>query len=732
MNIYLIKPKFPVTYWGFEYSNDLSGVTYTSGPLGLATIAALTPPEHHVEICDENIEPIDYEKSCNIVGLTGYLMQGPQIFQIAAEFRKRGKLVVLGGPITGLNLEGCRGKVDVIFVGEAEYTWKQFLDDYRHGDYKTEYVQREPINMEDSPVPRVDLMKLKKYVHATLQTTRGCPFGCEFCDIVVLFGRKVRFKKVEQVIAEMDAVVREGAESLFFTDDNFIGNKAYAKALLTAIIEFNNTLTTPLSYMTQVSINLAKDEELMELMYKANFRSVFIGIETPRKASLQEVNKGQNVRTDLLEDVRKIQSYNITVSAGMIVGFDHDDDKIFQEQLDFIMEANIPWAMTGILQAVPETPLYKRLQQENRLDVSAEYFEVDNTALDVNIVPKNMTKHQLVEGYRWLVKQLYSYDNYAKRVIGALRQFERKSSIPFYFPTRWQLKVVWRTFRYYLFTLDRQRRNFFLKILSYTVKHRPYMFVEAMTYIVSFKHLHLYTYEHLERILRQKDAVRVAPEHALIEVRRRLTAAYDELRKHAAQVNAQAAVAYDELKEYAAHVGKHAVEEYDELRKHSATFSKQATAAYDELKEQATNVGRRALEEYEELREQALAARKQAFAAYEDLEKYAAEFGQQTAQRCDELRELAAIKSEQALSTYRDLCRQITVISEQVSGLYAELGTQAAAMKARAAGMNTHVEEMYRELEEQANALSQKSAILLEDLRKHLSEFPAAPLAQKG
>lgn len=693
MNIYLIKPKFPVTYWGFEYSNDLSGVTYTSGPLGLATIAALTPPEHHVEICDENIEPIDYDTSCDIVGLTGYLMQGPQIFRIAAEFRKRGKLVVLGGPITGLNLEGCRGKVDVIFVGEAEYTWKQFLADYQRGDYQREYVQKEPIKMEDSPVPRVDLMQLKKYVHATLQTTRGCPFGCEFCDIVVLFGRKVRVKKVAQVIAELEAVAKAGAESLFFTDDNFIGNKTYAKELLTAIIEFNKTLPTPFDYMTQVSINLAKDDELLELMYKANFRKVFIGIETPRKASLQEVNKGQNVRTDLLADVRKIQSYNITVSAGMIVGFDHDDEKIFQEQLDFIMEANIPWAMTGILQAVPETPLYKRLQQENRLDASAEYFEVDNTALDVNIVPKNMTKTQLVEGYHWLVKQLYSYENYAKRVIGALRQFERRSSIPFHFPTRWQLNVVFRTFRYYLFTLDRQRRRFFLNILAYTVKHRPYMFVEAMTYIVSFKHLHLYTYEHLERILRQKDA---APEHALVEVRRRLAAAYEELRKHAAQVSAQAAT------------------------------------AYDELKDQAVNVGKRAAEECEELREQAIAARRQASAAYEELGKYAAGFSQQTAQRYDELRDSATVTRERALSTYRELCQQLTVISEQISHLYQELGAQAAAMKTRVAGINARAEEMYRDLEEQANAVSRKSALLLEDLNTHLPEFPLAPLAQKG
>ena len=463
MKIYLIKPRFPITYWGFEYSNDLSGVTYTSPPLSLATIAALTPFDIDVEICDENIEEIDFDKECDLVGLTAYLMQGPRAFRIAEEFRKRGKTVALGGPITGLNLEDCRGKADVLFVGEAEYTWPTFLDEFRQGRYQTEYIQTEKIDMRDSPVPRMDLLKLDKYVHAAIQTTRGCPFGCEFCDIVVLFGRKVRSKSVEQVIAELREAVKQPVSSIFFTDDNFIGNTRYAKELLQAIIEFNNSTKIPLAYMTQVSINLARDEELLELLYKANFTNVFIGIETPRKSSLQEVNKGQNVRTNLLEDVKKIQSYNISVSAGMIVGFDHDDDRIFQEQLDFIMEANIPWAMTGILQAVPKTPLYKRLEQEQRLDLTSEYFEVDNTALDVNIVPKNMSKEQLIQGYTWLVQQLYTHDNYAKRVIGSILSYSHAAEKRFALPTRWQLNVVLRAVKYYLVTLDRKRRRFFLE-----------------------------------------------------------------------------------------------------------------------------------------------------------------------------------------------------------------------------------------------------------------------------
>ena len=710
MNIYLIKPKFPVTYWGFEYSNDLSGATYTSPPLGLATIAALTPPEHYVEICDENIEPIDYEKNCDIVGLTGYLMQGPQIFKIAREFRRRGKFVVLGGPITGLNREGCRDKADVVFVGEAEYTWKQFLDDYQRGTHRAEYVQVEHVDMKDSPVPRMDLLKLGRYVHAAIQTTRGCPFGCEFCDIVVLFGRKVRFKSVPQVIAEIREAAKQKIDAFFFTDDNFIGNKAYAKELLRAIIEFNTTASTPFEYMTQVSINLAKDDELLELMHKANFTKVFIGIETPRRSSLQEVNKGQNVRADLLKDVEKIQSYNMSVSAGMIVGFDHDDQSIFQEQLQFIMDANIPWSMTGILQAVPETPMYKRLQAEGRLDASAEYFEVDNTALDVNIIPKLMTKEELVNGYTWLVKQLYSYENYAKRVIGSLKAY-RQQPKPFTFPSRRQLAIVWRTTRYFLFTLDRQRRKFFCEILKYTLRYKRHTFVDAMTYIVSFKHLNAYVYEHLDRVLTQKEAVaRALPEMAFADMKRRILAAYEDLRSRAADVSAQTAAAYDELKASAANMGKQAAEEYEELRKHASRLNAQAAAAYDELKANAANIGKYA----------------------EEFGKQTTEFSRQAATRYEELRQQAALKREQAALRYEELRREFAAISEQIVALYQELSVQAAAMKTRTAGMGSRLEDIYRELEEQAAALSRKTALMLEELEAHLPEFSSSQTVQAG
>lgn len=693
MKIYLINPKFPVTYWGFEDSNDLSGLKYTTPPLALATVAALTPPDIEVEICDENIEAIDFDNDCDIVGLTAYLVQGPRAFQIAAEFQKRGKTVVLGGPITSLDPETCVGKVDTVFVGEAEYTWKQFLEDYRTGSYRDEYIQKERIDMRDSPIPRFDLLKLPLYSNSAIQTTRGCPFNCEFCDIVVLFGRKVRCKPVPQVIAELREAVKQPIDSIFFTDDNFIGNRKYAKELLRAVIAFNKTQNTALHYITQVSVNLAKDEELLQLFYEAQFNKVFIGIETPRKESLKEANKGQNVKTDLVADIKKIQSYNIDVSAGMIVGFDHDDASIFQEQFDFIMKTNIAWAMTGILQAVPKTPLYKRLKQENRLVTSTDYSALNNTALDINIIPKNMTKEELVAGYKWLVQQLYSYENYAKRVIGNLKTYTRKPNVKIYFPTFLQLKIVLRTLRYYLLTWDRKRRKFSLDILKYVFLHKPYAFHDAMIHLVSFKHLHTYVYEHLEKAVSQKA---VELEQSPTGSKQAVFTAYEELRKQAAAVSKQAATTYEELRQQAATMGKHAAKEYEELRKQAAALSKQAAVTHEELRQQITALSQYTTDEYEELRKQAVTLSKHATEEYEELRKH------------------------------------IAAVGQRATVAYEELRQQAAAVSKQAATVSKRAAVIYGELEKQATTISQKAAVILEELEKAVTPASQIPSVQEG
>jgi radical SAM superfamily enzyme YgiQ (UPF0313 family) len=644
LKIYLINPKFPITYWGFEHSNDLSGAKYTTPPLALATIAGLTPVGIDVEICDENIEGIDFDHDCDIVGLTSYLVQGPRAFEIAAKFRNRGTTVVVGGPLTTLSPETCKDKADVLFTGEAEYTWPQFLADYPTGTYRSEYIQKEKINLHDSPVPRMDLLKLGQYTHAAIQTTRGCPFGCEFCDIIVLFGRKVRCKKVSQIIFEMQAALKQRVGSIFFTDDNFIGNRKFIKELLRAIIEFNKTTDVSMQYMTQVSIDLAKDDELLQLMYEAHFNRVFIGIETPRKASLKEANKGQNVRSDLVLDIRKIQSYNIDVSAGMIVGFDHDDASIFQEQFEFIMKSNISWAMTSMLQAIPKTPLYERLKLENRLDTSRE--AATNTTLEVNIFPKNMTREELVTGYHWLCKQLYSYENYAKRVIGNFKEYTKKPMVKVYFPTFFQLKILLKTFRYYLLTWHWRRFHFSMKILKYVLMHKPFLLYDAMVHLVSFKHLHTYVYDYLEKAFNEKVA---AFEQSVIQSKQGMASAYEEMRKHAAVVSQKAVKAYDEMKSQIAMVGEYAAKEYEELCHRAAALNQQAAHAYDELRKQAQDLSQHAVHEYNTLLQHAASAvsKRMLKVEFEEFRRQLIVFNSSIAMACEELRKQALALNEQ-------------------------------------------------------------------------------------
>ncbi|MDH5681684.1 MAG: B12-binding domain-containing radical SAM protein, partial [Spirochaetota bacterium] len=412
MKILLINPKFPPSYWGQEYSGPITGYTYVFPPLGLATVASLSAP-HHVEIIDENVEKIDFEyaKQFDIVGLTGYMIQSEREFEICDELRSRGIFVAIGGPNAYLIKEDCREHCDVLIAGEAERTWPKFLKDFEQGEWQNYYEEAEKISLDYSPIPRFDLIKLSKYTAGIIQTTRGCPFTCDFCDIIVMYGRKVREKPVEQVIQEIDALRLLGKNNIFFADDNFIGNKRYAKQLLRAIKDYNNLHNNSLEYYTQVSMNLAHDEELLQLMYDCRFLKVFIGIESPRKSSLEGASKGVNTRNDLLTDVRKIQSYNILIMAGMIVGFDSDDREIFQEQVDFLQAAGIPYAMVGTLQAIPHTPLYDRLKRENRLIDCGS----GNNFASTNIVPKLMTFQQLIEGYNWLASQLYTVEKFTKR-----------------------------------------------------------------------------------------------------------------------------------------------------------------------------------------------------------------------------------------------------------------------------------------------------------------------------
>ena len=490
MKICLIAPRNPESFWTFDRILPSLNRKCIFPNLSLPTVAGITPREHEVVLVDENVEPIDFDIDADIIGVTGYVVHKKRIFEIIAEFRKRGKFIVAGGPLASLCPEELRDKVDVVFVDEAEYTWPQFLKDFEAGAWKSEYRQDEKPSMHDSPLPRFDLLKIDRYRSMTIQFTRGCPFTCEFCDIIVMYGRRPRAKTVDQVLTEVRELHRLGARNIFIVDDNFIGNKKEAKTLLTALIAWQREFDYPIEFMTEVSINLSQDDELLALMREANFQTIFVGIESPRASSLEETKKNQNLRENLLDSVHRIQRAGIEVMAGMIVGFDHDDTQIFEEQFRFIQDARIPVSMTGMLQALPKTPLYKRLKEAGRLAAES----VGDQFVLTNIVPKGMSREELYEGYRKLLQRLYSYRNYRQRVMqlilnrGTLIQDKIVAK-------RQDFVILARVLWHCVIRTSPKRSLMTLSLLAETLVRRPKMIRAAVT--LSLQHKHMYEYMRL-------------------------------------------------------------------------------------------------------------------------------------------------------------------------------------------------------------------------------------------
>jgi radical SAM superfamily enzyme YgiQ (UPF0313 family) len=418
LSICLINPKFEPSYWGFDYALPLypgdKRCTMITG--ALPALAGLVPASHEVVLIDENVEDIDFESlpRFDIVGVTGMNVQKERMRDILLRLRELAVFTAVGGAYASVNEPYFDGLCDVLFVGEAETTWPEFLQDFAAGQpTKKVYVQAEKTDMTKVPKPRYDLLKVPRYASGALQFSRGCPFQCEFCDIIVTFGRRPRTKRPEQVIEELEDMRQAGFFSAFLVDDNFIGNKKAAKDLLRLLVPWQEKNGYPLRLSTEASINLADDRELLELLYAANFRHVFIGIETPRAASLNETKKFQNTRGDSLETkIERIQNAGIDVHAGFIVGFDNDDKSIFEEQYKFIQENGVLLAMVGMLTAIHKTPLYERLKRDGRL------VEDDPNC---NIVPQQMTREELQRGYWDLVRRLYTPEAFFDRYFRVYR-----------------------------------------------------------------------------------------------------------------------------------------------------------------------------------------------------------------------------------------------------------------------------------------------------------------------
>lgn len=415
-DIVLINPRFEVSFWGMEHALPLMGKRANLPVACLPLLAALTPSEHTVTLMDENVEAINYERCAraDIVGITGMSVQRFRMKEVLAELKRRGCFTVVGGPLVTVMEDYFNGLADVVFIGEAEDTWPRFLKEWKQGLHQYRYEQTEKSDMSLVPTPRFDLLKSRHYAFGSVQFSRGCPFQCEFCDIIVTFGRRPRIKTAAQILAELDAVTASGMKIVFIVDDNLIGNKKAIKGVLREVAAWQRRNAYPLTLFTEASIDLADDPELIELMIEANMIAVFIGIESPDEDSLRETKKFQNVRAGgtLLEKVRRIQDAGIEVWCGMIMGFDNDDETIFHRQIEFVQQAQIAYSMSGMLTAIPKTPLHARLASEGRLDPA------DVPEFGSNVIPLKMSREALRDGFIQVMNDLYEPGLYFERLDG--------------------------------------------------------------------------------------------------------------------------------------------------------------------------------------------------------------------------------------------------------------------------------------------------------------------------
>jgi radical SAM superfamily enzyme YgiQ (UPF0313 family) len=415
----LVYPEFPNTYWSFKHALPFAGKRSAYPPLGLLTLSAMLPKTWEKRLVDMNVRRLrDSDlKWADIVFASAMIVQQDSLRGVIDRCKALGVRVAVGGPFVSTGMEHV-ADADFLFPGEAETTVPEFLRDLELGVPQHVYQSDEKPDLTCSPIPDFSLVEMSRYSSMAIQYSRGCPFNCEFCDIIEIYGRVPRTKTNEQMLLELDALYRTGWRGpLFIVDDNFIGNKKNVRRLMPDLCEWMERHKHPFRLFTEASVNLADDDELLALMKRANFRRVFLGIETPVEESLKETQKSQNTRRSLIESVRRIQSHGMEVMAGFIVGFDHDPADIFQRQIDFIRESAIPMAMVGILSALPDTQLWRRLEREGRL---LSEGAGTNTEASLNFVPK-MDRQLLIDGYKKIMRTIYSPTEYYERVRNSLK-----------------------------------------------------------------------------------------------------------------------------------------------------------------------------------------------------------------------------------------------------------------------------------------------------------------------
>jgi len=439
MKILLVYPETPDTFWSFKHVLRFISKRAAFPPLGLLTLAAMLPNDWELRLVDTNVERLkdDHLRWADYVMISGMIVHKESVNGIVERCHKLSKPIIAGGPLftTG---HAAFPQIQHFVLGEAEEIMPQLIEDMKAGTVRHSYQATGRPDITKVPVPRYDLIDFRHYATMAVQFSRGCPYDCEFCDIIVMNGRVPRTKSPAQLVNELEALRARGwKDTVFIVDDNFIGNKKLTKALLREMISWRSRVQTEMGFFTEASVNLADDVELCELMVQAGFKKVFLGIETPSAESLEECRKLQNRGRDLVETVKTLQRFGMEVMGGFIIGFDNDQHDIFKRQFEFIQRSGVVSAMVGLLTALPETRLYRRLLKEGRIEKETTG---NNTEAVLNFKPK-LNREFLVNGYRELMKKLYEPRTYYQRI---------KTFLKDYHPSGPKLRFSWSDFQAFL------------------------------------------------------------------------------------------------------------------------------------------------------------------------------------------------------------------------------------------------------------------------------------------